>query len=158
MRLQLKFAVTIALVLVMIGSLTGCSNVNYHAKLYDNIDEQLKEEFKKDNVVELSSDGEYPTKRFFMIDTQEKYDELFGADNHDIEVDFASQMLVVYTFKDIYRRRNELTKVYTDDHTLFIKVKMEKKSGIGDATSPYQHWLGVVLDKMAIDHVEFVSE
>ncbi len=158
MRLQLKFVITIALALVMIGSLAGCTNVNYHAKLYDNIEEQLKEEFKNDNVVELAADGEYPTKRFFMIDTQEQFDEIFCADNHDIEVDFASQMLVIYTFIDIYRRRNELAKVYTDDNTLFIKVKMEKKSGIGDATSPYQHWLGVVLDKMTIDHVEFVRE
>lgn len=158
MRIQLKIVSVLALVLVMIGSLIGCSNTNYHATMYDNIDDQLKEEFKNDNVVKLSSDDKYPTEMVFIIDTQEKYDEIFCADDTDIKVDFASQMLVIYAFKDIYRRRNELAKVYVNDNTLFIKVKMEKKSGVGDATSPYQHWLGVTIDKMTINQVDFSRE
>ena len=76
----------------------------------------------------------------------------------DFDIDFDTQMLVVYTFETIYHRNNNLVSLEADEDVLTITYKMEKKSGVGDASQPYQRWFVVRLDKLDVDSVVFVEK
>lgn len=67
-------------------------------------------------------------------------------------------MLIVYTFVDIYHRNNSLVSLDVVEDVLTITYKMQKKSGVGDASKPYQRWFVVRLDMLSVDSVVFVEK
>ena len=151
--------ISLGLVLIMIFSLlTGCSNIKYNAQLFDSATDWIKEDFINDNIVGYSENGTYPTERVFIVKNQEEYDEIFNESIDDFGIDFDTQMLVVYTFETIYHRNNNLVSLEVDEDVLTITYKMEKKSGVGDASQPYQRWFVVRLEKLDVDSVVFVEK
>ena len=151
--------ISLGLVLIMIFSLLmGCSNIKYNAQLFDFTTDWIKEEFINDNLVGYSENSAYPTERVFIVKNQEEYDEIFNESIDDFDIDFGTQMLVVYTFETIYHRDNHLVSLEADEDVLNITYKMEKKNGVGDASQPYQRWFVVRLDKLDVDSVVFVEK
>lgn len=151
--------ISLGLVLIMIFSLlTGCSNIKYNAQLFDSATDWIKEEFINDNLVGYSEDDSYPAERVFAVKNQEEYDEIFIESIDDFDVDFGTQMLIVYTFETIYHRKNNLVSLDVKEDVLNITYKMDKKSGVGDASQPYQRWFVVRLDKLDVDSVVFVEK
>lgn len=151
--------ITLGLVFIMIFSfLTGCSNIKYNAQLFDSATDWIKEDFINDNLVGYSANSTYPTERVFVVKNQEEYNEIFIKSNDDFDIDFDTQMLVVYTFETIYHRNNSLVSLEVNEDVLNITYKMEKKSGVGDASQPYQRWFVVRLDKLDVDSVVFVEK
>ena len=151
--------IKIGLVLLLIFSLLpGCSNVKYDAQLFDSASAWIKEDFINDNPVGYSENGSYPTERVFVVKNQEEYDEIFIESVDDFDVDFGTQMLVVYTFETIYHRNNNLVSSDINGDVLNITYEMEKKLGVGDASEPYQRWFVVRLDKLDVGSVVFVEK
>ena len=151
--------ISLGLVLIMIfGLLTGCSNIKYNAQFFDSATDWIKEDFINDNLVGYSENGTYPTERVFVVKNQEEYDEIFIESIDDFDIDFDTQMLVIYTFETIYHRNNDLVSLEVNEDVLNITYKMEKKSGVGDASQPYQRWFVVRLDKLDVDSVVFVEK
>lgn len=151
--------ISLGLVLIMIFSLlTGCSNIKYNAQLFDSATDWIKEDFINDNLVGYSENSSYPTERVFVVKNQEEYEEIFLESIDDFDVDFDTQMLVVYTFETIYHRNINLVSLEVNEDVLSITYKMEKKSGVGDASQPYQRWFVVRLDKLDVDSVVFVEK
>ena len=151
-------AIIVLVVLVaalVVSNLSYISVWKYHAKLYDYAVDWINEDFASANQVGLDGDGPLAVEIAFIIETQDKYDEVF-VDGLEIEkVDFDTQMIVLYTFMDVYHRQNFLTKISVMDEVLQITFRMEKKQGVGDASMPYQHWMVVVMDKLDVDSVVF---
>lgn len=151
-----KFLVLTAIFLIALLTLTGCTENKYNASLSDNAREWVKDEFADDNPTKgLNANGSYPESRTFIIDTQEKYDEILLSDIDELNIDFEKQMLVVYNFTTIYHRKYYLSGLNADNRVLSINYKMETKSGTGDASLPYQRWFVIKLDNLDIDSVEF---
>jgi len=144
--------------LLIFSLLPGCSNIKYNAQLFDSASAWIKEDFINDNPVGYSANGSYPTERVFVVRNQEEYDEIFIESTDAFDVDFGTQMLVVYTFETIYHRNNNLVGSDINGDVLSITYEMEKKSGIGDASEPYQRWFVVRLDKLDVDSVVFVEK
>ena len=141
--------------LILLQLLTGCAS--YHAKLFDSAAEWIDEDFVQSNIVVLvDSDNEgYPHDRTFIVKTQEEYDRIFNKDISELTIDFESQMLVIYTFVDIYKRDIRLKTLSVEENTLEIEYQMEKKYFVGDACKPYQRWFVVRLDKLDVDAAVF---
>ena len=152
--------VKVGLALLLIFSLLpGCSNVKYDAQLFDSASAWIKEDFINDNpVVYYSGNSTYPTERVFVVKNQEEYDEIFNESIDDFDIDFETQMVVVYTFGTIYHRNNSLVSLKVNEDVLTVTYKMEKKFWVGDASEPYQRWFVVRLDKLDVDSVVFVEK
>lgn len=140
------------------GLLTGCSNIKYNTQLFDSAIDWIKEDFINDNLVDNLEDSKYPTERVFIIKSQEEYDKIFKENVDTCDINFDSQMLVVYIFITIYHRNNSLVSLEAVEDALTITYKMEKKSGVGDASIPYQRWFVVRLDMLSVDSVVFVEK
>ncbi len=151
--------ISLGLMLIMIFSLlTGCSNVKYNAHLFDSATDWIKEDFISDNPVGYLEDVSYPTERVFVVKNREEYDKIFIESIDNFDVDFSTQMLIVYTFGTIYHRNNNLVSLEVKEDVLNITYKMDKKSGVGDASQPYQRWFVVRLDKLDVDSVVFMEK
>ncbi len=144
-------------VLIFFGLLTGCSNIKYNAKLFDDAIEWINEDFIINNPVEMEGSSN-PSDRTFIIKNKEEYNQIFAENIDELAVDLNNQMVVVYTFSTIYHRDNRLVDLDVEENVLKITYKMEKKLGVGDASQPYQHWFVVVLDKLDVNSVVFVEK
>ena len=151
--------ITLGLVLLIIFSaLTGCSIVKCNAELFDSATEWINEEFINDNLVGYSENSSYPTERIFIVNSQDQYNQIFIENIDELDIDFNTQMLVIYTFVTVYHRNNSLVRLEVNEDVLKITYTMEKKLGIGDASQPYQRWFVVRLDKLDVDSVVFVEK
>lgn len=134
--------------------LAGCSNIKYNAKLFDNAVEWVNEDFADNNLVDMEG-ATNPFDRTFIIMDQEEYNRIFVKNIDEFAIDFDSQMVVVYTFSTIYHRDNRLVDLDVEKSVLKITYKMQEKSGVGDASQPYQRWFVVILDKLNVNSVVF---
>ena len=134
---------------------------NYNAVLYDNAVKWIDGEFIKDNPVAPEKILNYPTKRVFIVDSQEKYDQMFLENIADLTLDFNEQMIVAYTFYDENLRENTLANANVEDDVLKITYEdvppfiAEPGVDPGDSCQPYQRWFVVTLDKIDVDSVIF---
>ncbi len=154
-------------IIISLCVLAGCGNnsIKYNAVLYDNANDWIREEFLNENRTRgayfdiggeiNSADKSNPKSRTFIVDNQEEYDEIFISDLNEFDFDFDNQMLIVFTFTTIYHRNNKIKSLDMQNGILKINYKMESKSGVGDASVPYQRWFVVKLDLLNIDSVEF---
>ncbi len=154
--------------LVSVGLLfmVGCNNIPYNATLYDDVNDCIKESFAKESLIRnvyyndsgydeviIIEDETVPENRTFIVNTQDAYNEIFVADIEFFDVDFKTQMLIVYTFKAINHRKINIAGIKLQDSSLNIEYKSPYKHGIGDTSVPYQRWIVVKLDKLDITSV-----
>ncbi|WP_285819603.1 hypothetical protein [Bacteroides acidifaciens] len=158
-----KILLSGVIIIMSLISLVGCGRNKYNASLFDDAGGWIKEEFANDNLIcgvyyedmDFIADDSYPKARTFIVDNQEKYDQILLADITELDVNFEKQMLVVYTFTTIYHRKNSIKNLSVHNQTLNINYKMESKFGVGDASQPYQRWFVVKLDTLEITSVDF---
>ena len=97
-----------------------------------------------------------PQKRTFIVTDQAMLDEMFK--DFGYQIDFETQMLIVYFYTDLYMRPQILTRVNLEGRILSINFRTERGKLSDpwhhDATEPYQRLLVVRLDKLSIDNVE----
>ena len=147
--------VVVLVLFLVVYNWSYISVYRYNAKLYDYVTAWIDEDFASANQVGYDGDGPLPVERAFIIDTREKYDEIF-VDGLEIEdVNFDKQMVVVYTFMDVYHDQNFITKISLENDMLKITYRLEEKRGVGRTGEEYQHWMVVVMDKVDVDSVAF---
>ena len=163
---KVKFVAMGMAVLMIFNLLVGCSSSKYNAELYDTATDWINEEFASGNIVRRLGDSEdkdpHPKTLTFIVENQEVYDKIFNDNADQLDIDFDTQMLVVYTFSTVYHRDNKITSMDIDNGVLTIIYKMDSnRSVIGfnraDASLPYQRWFVVKLDKQEINSVVFTE-
>ena len=176
MKKRKIFAAALAL-LILLQLFAGCNvtdqapsgepsgdTSNFNAVFFDSAIDWIDEEFAQNSIVTLGFLGEpreYPSDRTFLVDTQEKYDQIFSKSINDLDIDFAEQMIVVYTFVDTSIRENKLADICLENGTLKIVYEdippyiPEPGVNYGDTCSPYQRWFVVTLDKVDVNSVIF---
>lgn len=97
-----------------------------------------------------------PQTRTFIVTDQAMLDEMFKDFRY--QIDFETQMLIVYFYTDLYMRPQILTQVNLEGRILRINFRTELGKSSDpwhhDATEPYQRLLVVRLNKLSIDNVE----
>jgi len=158
-----------AMVIVLVNFLfiTGCNNISYNAQLYDNINDYINEDFAKETIIRdvyyvnhdditiIQHDDTVPSDRTFIVTDKESYDEMFNENIDYFDVNFTTQMLIIYTFRAINHRELNLTNISLQDSSLTVEYKSIQKNGIGDTSTPYQRWIAVKLDKINIMSISF---
>lgn len=150
-----KFIMFGLVLMMFYGVFTGCSNNKYNIVLYDSANEWIDTDFANENITGGFGDDVNPETRTFIVDNDEKYNEIFVDDLDELEIDFNEQMIIVHTFTTTYHRDNNITNLELEDDILKIGYKMGKKYGVGDASRPYQRWFVVKMDKVDVNTVEF---
>ncbi|MBQ7831741.1 MAG: hypothetical protein IJ393_06695 [Clostridia bacterium] len=160
-----NFSILMVMILIF-NLLSGCRGVKYNAVLYDMANSWIKEEFVEENPIQLTGDiienstdsnsnERYPLERSFIVNNEQEYKKIFIDGIEELNIDFEEQMILIYTFSTIYKRKNSLRSISVEDKTGKIVYQMETKYGIGDACPPYQRWFAVKLNKIDITAVEF---
>ena len=170
----LKFAVLgaalVCLLVCAAGVLTACDEAKkYHAEFYDDVEEFMNDEFLKENRVgntyypneyyiegvneRFTYDETSPRTRTFIVTDEEEFAKMF--DSFPAEIDFASQMLVVYMFRVINGRPHHMRKLKVEDGKLSIRIK-EENCNSDDTTMPGRKCVAIVMDKTEAMSVEFI--
>ncbi|MDE7405423.1 MAG: hypothetical protein K2M89_00930 [Clostridiales bacterium] len=165
-----SIAIIVVGLFIMTGCRTGNGNIAYNAVLY-NADNWINEDFANDNMIRnihyyddehneiiFTNDESYPSSRTFIVENLEDYDKIFINNINELDVDFNKQMLIVYTFMAISRKKLTLVSTDLQDKKLKITYKSISKAGVGDTCMPYQRWIVIKQDKVEVESVEFVSK
>lgn len=154
-----KLTSLILSVTMLLCILTSCSNLSvwrYGVTLYDQAGGWIQSNFATENYVIM---GGTPNKRTFIVDTQEKYNEIFIDGIDELKTDFSNRMLIVHTRTFITKRDCWIKNVKVENGNMKISYVIENKGfpfyNMGDGSSPYQRWMVLILDKIDIESVEF---
>lgn len=150
-----KFAYCWLLIMFSAFLLIGCSQNTFHAVLYDDVENWIREDFIDDHRTGgayygensgTAADSSLPGRYSFTVKSEEEASAIFN-EQFDVSVDYGSEMLVVYTFTTVYHRTCELADIRRLEDVLHIRYRM-KNSGInsGDASLPYQRWFVIKMD------------
>lgn len=169
LKLAALGATLVCLLGCAVGVLVACNEAKkYHAEFYDDVEEFMNDEFLKENRVgnayypneyyiegvneRFTYDETSPRTRTFIVTDEEEFAKMF--DSFPAEIDFASQMLVVYMFRVINGRPHHMRKLKVEDGKLSIRIK-EENCNSDDTTMPGRKCVAVVIDKLEIASVEF---
>ena len=145
----------------------GCSVGKYNATFFDDAENLINAEFAEKNLIGnvyylngdegeyITTDDSYPKNRTFVIRDTEQLKEILVSNAEELKVDFNKQMLIVYTYGALNRRKLELSDIKKNGDILQIFFKSETKTGVGDTCMPYQRWVVVKLNKSDFNLVEF---
>ena len=145
----------------------GCSVRKYNATFFDDAENLINAEFAEKNLIGnvyypngdegeyIKTDDSYPKNRTFVIRDTERLKEISVSNAEELKVDFNKQMLIVYTYGALNRRKSELSDIKKNGDILQIFFKSETKTGVGDTCMPYQRWIVVKLNKSDFNSVEF---
>ena len=163
--------ITIFLLSCAAGVLTACDEAKkYHAEFYDDVEEFMNDEFLKENRVgnayypneyyiegvneRFIYDETSPRTRTFIVTDEEEFAKMF--DSFPAEIDFASQMLVVYMFRVINSRDYYLRELTVKDGVLNVTLEEEHISpDVADTTMPGCRCVAIVMDKTEIKSANF---
>lgn len=130
--------------------------------------DHFQEAFLKENRTEgadyddaVLEDDALPKSRAIIIQTREMFDAVFAKDAEGFAVDFASEMLVLYTFTSEYRREIELVSMSVEDQTVTFHYEMKDPSlffAVGDAVRPFQRFVLVKMDRLEVDSAVFTDQ
>lgn len=147
--------------------------IKYDASFYSQANNYIKYDFLQDNKVrsyyknENYVEGvdawtdEYiycddaPSTRTFIIDSDEKYSEIFGGE--DLKVDFNEKIIILYIFSDISQREYQLKNISCKNGQLNLNIK-PKSSNKDDSVMPYGRCFVLQINRMNITKVYFFKQ
>ncbi len=124
----------------------------FNAVIFYEEGKYIKEDFQKEHNIQK---GEILDKIATVIDSEEKYNEVFSVDSKQYDVDFDKQKLIVYTFMNFYRNHERAvlsTKV--EDDVLKIEYEtLHKIPDSGCSCQVYQCWFVIRLDNVTAKNI-----
>ena len=164
----MKRITTILVLLLVVCStslcLFGCNNLPYNAVLYDSAVEWIQEDFKNENPIKAwgfmgdEDENDNPKSRTFIVCDTEDFEKVFIDGFSEFEVDFESEMIIVYTFGSEYVLPATITNMKLKNKILTVDFKIQTIHGTGSAVIPYQRWFVIKLKKLNISSVQFVEK
>ncbi|MCH5164230.1 MAG: hypothetical protein J1F36_04360 [Clostridiales bacterium] len=139
------------------------NKIPYHAEIYNDIEDYMREEFIITHLTkegfytdkdgnEYSGDVSDPTDIVYFISNEQQFSEVFLQ--FPVEVDFDSEMIVVYMFSAYTRREMVIESITLNEETLIMSVKSKERRGyIPDCTAPHQRYFAIKMDKVNVKEV-----
>ena len=128
-KLKLIFAFLLSCVLCM-----GCSSNKYDMVFYDFAGEWINADYIAENLVYPIGDRTNPDTRTVIVDSVEKYKEVFVEDIEELEIDFDEQIIIIYTFIATNCRDNYITSVKQEEDNLKIGDEILSSRKISEIT------------------------
>ena len=167
MRITKIMAFVLLLIMTM-SFFTGCFVNKYNAVLYDDKSGTVKEWIDEQFLVKNRVNGYYKDENgelikisdrngplIHIITEKEYYDEILTK--CPLEIDFNTQMVVIYIFSAINNRNYYLKSIECEGGTLHVEMR-EYNSIKYDTSAPSQRCFLIVMDKVEIVNVEVNTE
>lgn len=161
-----KFAILFTMLMTLVLSLSSAAcatSLPYNTVLYDSAVLWIKEDFQNNNLIKVigfnddNTENNLPSSRTFIVDNSDYFESIFIDDFSEFEVDFDSEMIIVYTFGIEYVLPAKIKKMTLSDKTLTVNYKIQTIPGTGSACQPFQRWFVIKMDKLDISSVQFVE-
>ena len=177
MKTVLKRSLIVAVIAVLaLSTVFLCACNKYNSTFLYDVDDYMNEEFLVQNrtlgaayfteeyveeLDEYMSKAHYvtdaPKTRDIIVDSEEKFSEIFS--DFPIEINFEKEMLVLHMYTDIYPRPVYMQSISLKDGNLKVVFRMKPNApGYNDATMPGQCCVAVKMDKKDIQSVEFIKK
>lgn len=154
MKRSLKIVAFILLLSIAVGAFSGCAQIFYGARIYDDIDKNLVlDTFRWNNPIYVTTENpSHPDSRSFVIADKATYDTVFVDSAFDINFD--REMILLCTFSNWHHRPYYLDKISIKDGKATVYIRMQRRN-VNDCCQVYQKWIAVRMRKVDIDSVEF---
>ena len=103
----MKKLIMLFICIILMVSLLSCTKNKYHFTLYDNINGNIKYDFKEKHITRFAcfnripyNDISYPKDYTLIIETNEKLNEIFN--NVPFEINFDKQIAILYVYTTNY--------------------------------------------------------
>ena len=159
----MKKLIMLFICIILIVSLLSCTKNKYHFTLYDNINDNIKYDFKEKHITRFAyfnlipyNDMSYPKDYTLVIETNEKLNEIFN--NVPFEINFDKQIAVLYVYTTNYAASScKLKKVKIIDNKcdIYVKENLGPK-GTGSASIPTTRFIIITLDKINECNYNFI--
>ncbi|MGN1103689.1 MAG: hypothetical protein ACI4QI_02320 [Candidatus Coproplasma sp.] len=133
----------------------------YNDVFYDSAADWISEDFQSENTVRVSGfiydDIEtcLSSTKTFIVTDREQFNNIFVENIEELEVNFDSQMIIVYTFAAQYVLPAFILDMNINGETLTVDYTIPLYPNAGSATQPFQRWFVLILDKSEITSVGF---
>ena len=128
-------------------------NGEYEYRLYDKVNDDIYEEVLQNNITydifieseEKYADETYPKRIYYVIDSEEKFDEFFKQET-EIKPDFETETLFLCFLTSIYSNYI-VTDIKAEETILTISLRVKKVTFLpsGTASAPHQRAVAVVV-------------
>lgn len=159
----MKKLIMLFICIILIVSLLSCTKNKYHFTLYDNINDNIKYDFKEKHITRFAyfnripyNDISYPKDYTLVIETNEKLNDIFN--NVPFEINFDKQIAVLYVYTTNYAASScKLKKVKIIDNKcdIYVKENLGPK-GTGSASIPTTRFIIITLDKINECNYNFI--
>lgn len=159
----MKKLIMLFICIILMVSLLSCTKNKYHFTLYDNINDNIKYDFKEKHITRFAcfnripyNDISYPKDYTLIIETNEKLNEIFN--NVPFEINFDKQIAVLYVYTTNYAASScELEKVKIIDNKcdIYVKENLGPK-GTGSASIPTTRFIIITLNKINECNYNFI--
>ncbi len=149
---------SVAFVLIF-ACLTFSACGGYDMEVYDFSDKNVTESFAENNKLakwgEAATD-ELPKSHTVIINSREELEKSLST---ELEVDFETESVVIFTYMATNVRDIKVDKVREKDGTLTVVLETKKPApGVGDACMPYQRYVVIKLAKINAPKVEVLID
>lgn len=132
----------------------------YNDVLYDSAVKWISEDFQCNNLIYGAryDDGlkpEEPLTRTFIITEREQFENIFVENIAELEVDFDSEIMIVYTFATEYVSPAYILDMNLSGNTLTVDYTIPLILEAGSAVKPFQRWFVIKLDKLEVTSAVF---
>lgn len=157
--------------ILCLSCLIGCSGSKYNADIKNDFKNWISDEFLNNNKVrgayylnenyvegvddvvdKYIYDDQSPEAITLIFSEEEEFNAVFI--DYPEEIDFTSQMVLIYIFPDVSSNEYKLDKVQLKDMKLTIWLKLTNSHN-KDVTMPYQRCLIVIMDTIEVSSVIF---
>ena len=143
-------------------SLSSCSKVNNNTRIInDDATDFINDDYYAKNLIRGAyydynyayEDPDCPDSRTVLISNFEQFNSVFSS-NATFDIDFQSEMLVVYSYTAMNTRNLSIHKSSNIDGILKIELTTEKNISGKDTCIPYQRYVIIKINKTSFNEVE----
>ncbi len=136
---------------VLVGS--GCKTP-YNIVFYDKVSGWINNDFAGLSILN-EQQSEHKNRGTFIVNNKEEYDKIFIEGITQLDIDFNTQMIVVFVYVSYLAQPNYLEDAYVRNDKLIINLEYERlPEGTMGLVNPYWRWMVFKMDKLDVESAD----
>ena len=159
---KIKHFILFLIVGLFLFTFTSCNNNNkYNAVVYSKLNDKITKSALENNMISGIEDDDTennPATRLITINNKELYEQYFK--DNSIECDFINEILYLYVYRSVYASNDiALKNINYNENKLSIEFKDESGNMfVSNACQPYARWIGIKMNKLEAEEIEFIKK
>ncbi len=133
---------------IFVGS--GCKTP-YNIVFYDKVSGWINNDFAGLSILN-EQESEHKNRGTFIVNNKEEYDKIFIEGITQLDIDFNTQMIVVFVYVSYLAQPNYLEDAYVRNNELIINLEHEPvPKDSYPLVNPYWRWIVFKMDKLEVE-------